>query len=144
MNMFKPTDAADPAAYIAALEPARRGEIERLDVLIRSSAPALGPAYLHSGMLAYGPYHYAYDSGREGDWFLIGLASRKAYISLYVTAAGPNGYLAESYRDRLPKADIGRSCVRIKRLSDVDLDVLAELIRRAVGAGPPTSAEVTR
>lgn len=142
MNMFKPTDAADPAAYIAALDQPRRGEIERLDALIRATAPGLGPAYLQSGMLAYGPFHYAYSSGREGDWFLVGLASRKAYISLYVTAAGPGGYLAESYRDRLPKADIGRSCVRIKRLSDVDLDVLAELIGRAAEAGPP--AEITR
>ena len=39
------------------------------------------------------------------------------------------GYIAESYRERLPKADIGRSCVRIKRLTDVDIDVLSELIR---------------
>jgi Domain of unknown function (DU1801) len=142
MNMFKPTDAADPAAYIAALSSPRRDEIERLDALIRVNAPTLGPAFLQSGMLAYGPFHYAYDSGRKGDWFLIGLASRQAYISVYVMAAGDGGYLAKSYRHRLPKADIGRSCVRIKRLSDVDLDVLAELIRRAVEAGPP--AEITR
>jgi hypothetical protein len=142
MNMFKPTDAADPAAYIAALDEPRRGEVERLDALIRANAPALGPAFLQSGMLAYGPFHYAYGSGREGDWFLIGLASRKAYISLYVMAAGDGGYLAESYRDRLPKADIGKSCVRIKRLSDVDLDVVAELIRQAAEVGPP--AEMTR
>lgn len=137
MNMFKPTGAASPAEYIAALEQPRRGEIERLDGLIRASAPALGEAYLHSGMLAYGPYHYSYGSGREGDWFLVGLASRKAYISLYVTAASEAGYLAESYRDRLPKADIGKSCVRIKRLSDVDMEVVADLIRTAAEAGPP-------
>ena len=81
-------------------------------------------------MLAYGSYHYRSASGREGDWFLIGLASNKRYISLYVIAADKeHGYIAESYRERLPKADIGRSCVRIKRLTDVDIDVLSELIR---------------
>ena len=138
--MFKPTDAKSPTEYIAALEQPRRGEIERLDELIRITAPALGQPEIQSGMLAYGPFHYKYDSGREGDWFLVGLASRKAYISLYVTAASAAGYLAESYRDRLPKADIGKSCVRIKRLSDVDMDVIAQLIREAVAAGPPSLA----
>jgi hypothetical protein len=139
--MFKPTDATSPAEYIAALEQPRRGEVERLDELIRATAPTLGQAQIQSGMLAYGPFHYRYGSGREGDWFLVGLASRKAYISLYVTAASPAGYLAESYRDRLPKANIGKSCVRIKRLSDVDLDVVADLIRAAAAAGPPSGPE---
>ena len=83
-------------------------------------------------MLAYGRYHYRYKTGREGDWQTIGLASRKNYISLYINAFGDGGaYLAESYRDRLPRADIGKSCVRIKRLSDVDEAALTDLIRRA-------------
>jgi hypothetical protein len=89
-------------------------------------------------MLAYGRYRYRYASGREGEWFPIGLASNKRYISLYVTAADPeHGYLAESFRDRLPKADIGRSCVRIKRVEDVDLDVVTELVAAGAEASPP-------
>jgi hypothetical protein len=85
-------------------------------------------------MLAYGKFHYRYDTGREGDWFRIGLASRKAYLSLYITASDGKTYLAETYKDRLPKADIGKSCVRIKRLSDVDLDTLARLVREGASA----------
>ncbi len=46
-------------------------------------------------------------------------------------------YLAEGFRDRLPKADIGRSCVRIKKLADVDLDVVADLVRHAAVWTPP-------
>lgn len=77
-------------------------------------------------------------AGASGDWFVVGLAARKAYVSLYVTADCDGAYLAEAYRERLPKADIGRSCVRIKRLSDVDLGVVAELVRRAAAWKPPS------
>ncbi len=133
MNMFGETDAKTPEQYIAALAEPRRTEIQTLHDLIRREAPDLDP-YLQAGMLAYGPYHYRYDSKREGDWFRIGLASRKAYISLYVIASGSHGYLAESYKDRLPKADIGKSCVRIKRISDVDMEVVAQLVREGAVA----------
>jgi len=133
MNMFGETDAKTPDEYIAALDEPRRTEVQTLHDLIRREAPGLEP-YLQAGMLAYGPFHYKYDSKREGDWFRIGLASRKAYISLYVIASGSHGYLAESYKDRLPKANIGKSCVRIKRLTDVDMDVVAQLVREGAVA----------
>jgi len=48
--------------------------------------------------------------------------------------------IAESYRGRLPKADIGRSCVRFKRLNDVDLDVIAELVRAGADFKPRSEA----
>jgi len=132
--MFKTTTSATPDEYIGALDEPRRGQVRALHELIRRRAPALEP-HIAAGMLAYGHHHYRYASGREGDWFPIGLASQKRYISLYVNAADPaRGYLAESYRERLPRADIGRSCVRIRRIEDVDLDVLGELIERGAAA----------
>ena len=132
--MFKTTDATTPDEYIAMLDEPRRSQVQALHELIRANAPEL-EAHIASGMLAYGRYHYRGKSGREGDWFKIGLANQKRYISLYVMAADPErGYLAESYKDRLPKTDIGRSCVRIKRLDDVDLDIVAQLIREAAAA----------
>jgi len=126
--MFKETAATTPEAYLEALEEPRRSEMVALDELIRATAPGL-ERHLDSGMLAYGRYTYRYASGRTGEWFPIGLASTKRYISLYVMAADGERYLAESFRDRLPKADIGRSCVRFKRLADVDRNALAALIR---------------
>jgi hypothetical protein len=126
--MFKTTDAQSPAEYIDRLEEPRRSDIRDVDALIRKLAPNLEP-HLASGMLAYGRYHYKGKSkGTEGEWFHIGLASNKNYISLYVMAADEDGYLAESYKDKLPKANIGRSCVRFKRLSDLDPKALKELI----------------
>jgi hypothetical protein len=126
--MLKPTAATTPEAYLDALDEPRRSDVRALHELIRAEAPGLGP-HLQSGMLAYGRYTYRYASGRTGEWFPIGLASQKRYISLYVMAADGEHYLAESFRERLPKADIGRGCVRFKRLADVDRNALAELIR---------------
>ena len=60
-------------------------------------------------MLGYGPFHYRYASGREGDASLIALASRKQYISLYVLCTTERGYLAEQYAERLPKAASARA-----------------------------------
>jgi hypothetical protein len=127
-----------PAEYIEALEEPRRSEIKRLDALIRKTVPDL-ERYIESGMLGYGRYHYTYDSGREGDWCLIGLASRARYISLYVTAttADGRGYLAESYQDRLPKADIGKSCLRVRRAEDLEPKALRALLREAVKNATP-------
>ena len=72
---------------------------------------------------------------QEGDWFRVGLSSRAQYISLYCCACDTGGYVAEGFKARLPKADIGKSCVRFKRVSDVDLGVLRELLRATEKAG---------
>jgi len=126
--MFKETTAATPEAYLEAIEEPRRSDVRTLDELIRATAPGLEPR-IASGMLAYGRYTYRYASGRSGEWFPIGLASNKRYISLYVTAPDGDRYLAEAFRERLPKADIGKSCVRFKRLADLDREALRELIQ---------------
>jgi uncharacterized protein YdhG (YjbR/CyaY superfamily) len=130
------SDAVTHREYIERLSEPRRSDIEALHDLIREAAPELEPT-MEFGMLGYGKYHYKYPTGREGDWMLVGLASNKNHISLYVTVPSPDGrYLAESYQDRLPKASIGKSCIRFKRLDDVDRDVLAQLLRKAAQGMP--------
>jgi uncharacterized protein YdhG (YjbR/CyaY superfamily) len=132
--MYGKSDAKTPAEYIAEVEEKRRGDIRRLHDLVREIAPELEPT-MEFGMLGYGKFHYKYASGREGDWMKIGIANNKQYISLYCCGADDEGYVAERYRERLPKANIGKSCVRFKRLSDLDEDTLKELIREAAAAG---------
>lgn len=122
------TDATSPAEYIARVEEKRRPDIQRLHELVLEVAPELEPT-MEFGMLGYGRMHYRYASGREGDWMKIGIANNKQYISLYCCAADDRGYVAERYRDRLPKANIGKACVRFKRLAELDEAVLRELIR---------------
>jgi hypothetical protein len=134
--MPKSSDAGSPDEYIAGLDEPRRGQIARLHELIRRVVPELEP-HMQSGMIGYGTYHYKYASGREGDWFVVGLASNKRYISLYVSATEGNEYVAERYKSKLPKADIGKSCIRFKKLDDVDLDVVTEVIQQGAHALRP-------
>ena len=122
------TNHKSHAEYIAAVEEARRDDIQALHDMVREEAPELDPT-MDFGMLGYGTFHYKYKSGREGDWMKIGIANNKRYISLYCCAADDDGYVAERYKERLPKANIGKSCVRFKRLYDLDEEVLRELIR---------------
>ena len=122
------SDAKTPEAYIAAVEDDRRPDIQRLHDRVREVAPELEPT-MEFKMLAYGKFHYRYASGREGDWMRLGIANNKRYISLYCCSADETGYVAERYKERLAKASIGKSCVRFRRLSDLDEDVLRELIR---------------
>jgi Domain of unknown function (DU1801) len=123
-----------PTEYIAQLEEPRRKDIADLHRLIRKTVPSLKP-HIQAGMLAYGPFHFRYPSGREGDWFRVGVASNKAYISLYACAADDRGYVAERYKKRLPRASIGKSCVRFKRLSDLDPKVLQALLKETARTG---------
>ena len=110
--------AATPAEYIAQVEDSRKADIAALDALIRKNAPKLAP-FIHSGMLAYGP---------GGDWPPILLASNASYISMYV------GSIAGRFREELPKANIGKSCMRFRRLSDLDTGALKKLIRECARA----------
>jgi hypothetical protein len=133
MNMFKSTEAKNPRDYIASLDEPRRSQINQLHRFIRKTVPELKP-YIQNGMLGYGSYHYKYASGREGDWCLIGLASQKNYISIYACATVDGGYLAEKYRARFPKASIGKSCIRFKRIEDIDFDAIKELLLETAAA----------
>ena len=102
-------------------------DLERLDRLIRETLPGL-----EAHGLNYGPFHYRYESGREGDAYRVSVAERKHGISLYVLALTEDGqYLAESRADRFPKASIGKSCVRFKRLDDLDEGELRDLLAEA-------------
>ncbi|MBX2990943.1 MAG: DUF1801 domain-containing protein [Bacteroidetes bacterium] len=119
--------AKTPREYINGLAEPRKSELAELNKLIQKTT-GLKPMIFY-GMIGYGKFHYKYPSGREGDWVSIALASQKNYISLYACMSTNNGYIAESYKAKLPKASIGRSCVRFKKLADVDTKVLAALLK---------------
>ena len=129
-------EAASPEAYIASLDEPRRGEVEQLHRLVRRTAPALEPV-MAFGMIGYGLYSHEYRDGRTGEWVLLGLASQKRHISLYAACESDDGNLVERYASRLPKADIGKSCIRIRRLADVDPAVLEEFVSDVARIGVP-------
>ncbi|MBT8313566.1 MAG: DUF1801 domain-containing protein, partial [Maribacter sp.] len=77
-------------------------------------------------IIGFGSYHYKYDSGREGDMLLTGFSPRKQNLTLYILS-GFNRY--EKLMQKLGKHKTGKSCLNIKRLSDIDMGVLTELIK---------------
>ena len=102
-------------------------DVERLDRIIRETLPELDADGLN-----YGPFNYRYASGREGDAYRVSVAERKTGISLYVLALTEDGeYLAESRAGQFPRAKVGKSCVRFKRLDDLDEAALRDLLRDA-------------
>lgn len=128
--MFKAVKATTAKEYIEQLVEPRKSEIQKIDAFIRKTLPKLKPNFL-TNMLGYGQYHYKSKSGREGDWSLILLASQKNYISIYVCALIDDKYIAETYKTQLPKASIGKSCIRFKKFDDIDFDVLGEILKKA-------------
>ena len=126
-----PASSPEPVeTYIASLPDGRREIVERIHEVVTEAVPEL-EVRMWKSFIGYGTYHYVYASGREGDWFPIGLTNNKGYVSLYLCAGDEQGYLAESNADRLGRVSVGKSCIRVKRLEDVDLGVVAELSRRA-------------
>ncbi len=80
-------------------------------------------------IVGFGSYRYRYDSGREGDWMQVGFSPRKQALTLYIMS-GFSRY--QKLMAKLGKHKTGKSCLYIKRLSDVDADVLRELITLSV------------
>jgi len=125
-NKTKPTDA-DPRSFIEAVEhPARRADAEKL-LAFFGEITGLEPRMWGPSLIGYGRYRYKYESGREGEFFLIGFSPRKANLSIHVMPGYRQGEMAERL-SRLGKHKLGKSCLYINKLADVDLDVLAEIV----------------
>ncbi len=87
------------------------------------------PAMWGGSIVGFGSYHYKYASGREGDWMKVGFSPRKQSLTLYIMS----GFARfDELMARLGKHSTGKSCLYIKKLEDVDLEVLEELVRESV------------
>ncbi|KXK52359.1 MAG: DUF1801 domain-containing protein [Anaerolineae bacterium] len=86
------------------------------------------PVMWGSSIVGFGTYHYQYASGREGDWMRTGFSPRAQSLTLYIMA-GFDEY--DTLLGKLGKYKIGKSCLYINKLADIDMDVLRELVRRS-------------
>jgi hypothetical protein len=120
---------ASVAEFLNAIEDPQKRKDSKTIVKMMKEATGIKPAMWGAGMVGFGNYHYKYASGREGDWFLTGFAPRKQDLTLYIM----DGF--KSYKPlmkRLGKYKTGKACLYIKRLDDVDVVALRELITRSV------------
>ncbi len=96
---------------------------------IMKRATGSQPRMWGHSIVGFGTYHYTYTSGREGDWFLTGFSPRKQDLTIYIM---PGFDRYTSLMHRLGKHKTGKSCLYIKRISEINLAVLKELIGQSV------------
>jgi hypothetical protein len=125
--------------FLAALPADRRDTMTTLHRAIRRAVPKLAPFMMKamgpSPLIAYGKCRYKTASGREGDWFLIGLAAGKSGYALHLCCGDQDGYLVERNAARLGRVKTGRSCSNFKQLADLNLEVALELVKQAAKSG---------
>lgn len=116
---------ASVESYLSAIEDeARRKDCEALAQLM-TKATKQQPKMWGTSIVGFGSYHYKYESGREGDSCLAGFSSRKGDISVYLVASVLG---QEELLSKLGKHKMGKGCLYVRKLSDVDLKVLEQLI----------------
>jgi hypothetical protein len=130
MNMFKPVKAKSVKEYISSVPDERRKTIVFLHNLIQKISPKL-KAHLAYNMLGYGSFSYKNYKKEMMQWPVVALANQKNYMSLYVCAIEGGQYLAEKNKDKLGKVSVGRSCIRFKRLEDLNIPELKKLLLKA-------------
>ncbi len=120
---------ADVSSFLATIDHEERREDCLVVAKMMERITGLPPKMWGASIIGFGSYHYKYKSGREGEWFLTGLSPRKQALTLYIM---PGFKESQSLLSKLGQYKTGKSCLYIKRLSDVDLGVLEELITASV------------
>lgn len=124
-NKTRPTDAAVADFLDAVAHPTRRADALALDALFRD-VTGWQPKMWGPSIVGYGSYRYTYDSGRSGEMCATGFSPRKANLSIYIMP----GYA--DFGDILAglgKHRLGKSCLYVNKLADIDTEVLRRLIR---------------
>lgn len=129
-NKTKPTKSSVSAFIDAITDPTQRADARAL-VKMMQSAASEKPKMWGPSIIGFGSYHYKYASGREGDMPLIGFSPRKAATVLY-NMTGFSG--SEALLAKLGKHTRGKGCLYIKKLADVDQQVLEALAVKSVAA----------
>ena len=118
-------------AYLDAIaDPARRQDCSTLAELM-SRVTGESPVMWGDSIVGFGSYHYRYDSGREGDACVVGFSSRKNDISIYLMGDAPE---LPALLARLGRHKMGKACLSVRSLGDVDQAVLAELVAASSAA----------
>ena len=130
MNMFKPTKAKTVQEYLAMLPDDRRETMEAVHAFIQKTVPTL-KSHFAANMLGYGSFPYKNSKKEMMEWPVIALANQKNYVSLYVCAVQNGKYIAEVHKKDLGNVSVGKSCIRFKKLSDVNLEGLKKVLKAA-------------
>lgn len=135
--MIKTT--ANPTEYLHSLENEFKDDLIALNKLIskvmKGKSRILWEGIFWGGseqnIIGYGEWSYKNSSGKTVEWFIVGLAAQKNYISIYVNAVEDKQYVAEKYKSKLGKVKVGKSSISFKKLSDINQETLTEMLEKA-------------
>lgn len=129
------TDGGADAAtsLIDGLDEPRRSQMRHLHEVILGALPGVDVSIWEYGgpLIGYGSYDYSNSKGPAGRWFSVGLANRKAYISLFAMAPRDGRYLVEAVGNRFPGATLGKSCLNIRKPELIDDAAVRDLARES-------------
>lgn len=117
--------------FIAGIEPEQRRADALVLLEIFGRVTGVAPVMWGSTIIGYGRYHYKYESGREGDFMRTGFSPRKANISIYLIGAYEDAAgvgLQDKLLAALGKHKMGKSCLYVNRLDQIDMNVLEQLV----------------
>jgi hypothetical protein len=129
-NKTKPTTVS-PRSFINQVDNEQKRKDCHELVALMQEITGHPPKMWGASIVGFDQYHYKYASGRAGDSLLTGFAPRKDGIVLYL---GPDGIHDKTLMKRLGKHKVGQGCLYVKKLDDVDREVLRDLIVQSVKA----------
>src|SRR5688500_16433792 len=124
--------------YIDSLPTESRSDIQKLDEMISKAAPDIKKVMWEGifwggseqKIIGYGEWSYV-RKGETLTWFVVGLTQQKNYISVFINGIEGSLYIPEKYASKIGKAKVGKSSIGFKKLSDIDSDVLVDLVKKA-------------
>ena len=120
---------ASVAAFLDGIENEKRRDDCRAVVKLMADVTGERPKMWGGSIIGFGSYHYTYASGREGDWMATGVSPRKQSLTLYIMTGFPR---YDALMKKLGTYTTGKSCLYIKKLEDVDTNVLKKLVRESL------------
>ena len=120
---------ASPAAFIKGVEDEQKRKDCRELLALMKEVTGKPPKMWGDSMVGFGSYHYKYASGHEGDWFVTGFSPRKQNLTIYIML-GFDRY--EPLMKKLGKYKLGKSCLYVKKLDDIDRGLLRELVAQSL------------
>lgn len=127
-NKTKPTSISVTEFLRGIEDPDKRRDAKKVSAMMRAATGSRARMW-GSNIVGFGQYHYKYESGREGDFMITGFSPRKQALTLYIM---PGFKSQAALMKKLGKYKTGKSCLYIKRLSDVDEAILQRLITDSV------------
>jgi hypothetical protein len=123
----RPTDASVKEFLEAVEHPTRKADgLELLEIMKEVTHEE--PVMWGASIIGFGIFHYKYASGREVDWMKVGFSPRKRSLTVYLT---PGLDDIDDLREKLGKHRVGKGCLYINKLEDVDMEVLKKIIKKS-------------